>query len=210
MTSLPLRFAAKCGVLGSALVMASMAYTQDVATSKANDRENQFERALIERDSRAVGALMADNASIIYATPSLSPSRNNSTGKYATAAIWSKTEFLSQIDDGTAVGTSVVCRASTACRAELENFDDRNRQTKSYGASSVSIVPAQELIPTMVECMGVCKVSGPNADVYVTVIWTDTNVGPRVIFFGTSLVKSSVDAYMTPENLLGPPLPGPK
>jgi hypothetical protein len=210
MTSWLVRFAAKCGVLAAAFVVASIAHSQGVSASKANDLENQFEHALIERDSKAVGALMADNASIIYATPSLSPSRNNSIGQYTTAAIWSKAEFLSQIDDGTAAGTNVVCLATTACRAELENFDDGNRQTTSYGASSVVTVPAQELIPRMVSCFGNCRVLGPHAEVYVTAVWTRTALGQRVVFFETALIKPGVDKYLRPENVLSPPLPDPK
>jgi hypothetical protein len=50
MTSRTVRFAAKSGVLGAALVMASIVHTQGVSTSKANDLENQFEHALIDRD----------------------------------------------------------------------------------------------------------------------------------------------------------------
>jgi hypothetical protein len=135
---------------------------------------------------------MADNSTIIYATPSLSPSTNNSTGQYATAAIWSKAKFLSQIDDGTAAGTDVVCLTNTACRARIQNFDDRNRQTRSYGDSSVVIVPAQELIPTMVSCWEDCRVSGPHAEVYVTVVWAHTAIAQRVILFETALIKSGV------------------
>jgi len=44
----------------------------------------------------------------------------------------------------------------------------------------------------------------------VTVVWTRTAIGQRVIFLETALIKSGVDTYITPENVLSPPLPDPK
>jgi len=197
------RVAAITAAFAVALITASVMRSQTPSVTSASDLENQFEHALIERDAKAAGMLMADGSTVVYATPDVVRDADDRAIFHSTAAIWSKAEFLGEIRDD--AGSE--CLVETACRAELRNFDDANRQITSHGDTSVITLPAEELVPSGVWCSGVCMVFGPHVGVYVTVVWTRTAAGQQVVFCQTSLIKSAVDNSLARPSRLDPPIP---
>ena len=140
--------------------------------------EPQFENALTSGNAKTLESMIADDATIVYLTPSSRKIESGQPGLYLTSSLWSKTDFLSNISSGFAT---------------LQNFEENDRKVTSSESNSVVTVRAKERVPSGAVCATICHFFGPYVDVYLTVVWAHTAAGSKVILCQTSLVNSAVD-----------------
>jgi len=129
------------------------------------DLQNRLEIALIYGDKKAIGELLADDATISYVLDFTSALGPNSADPYLTP-LFSKSEFLDSFASD-----------------QFPSFDDSRRKCVLRDSSFVVSVRGVQQYWTGSFCAGICLSSGKSANVYMTVVWTQTAAGWRVTFF---------------------------
>ena len=170
-------------VASAVLVVAVLTLTcatrgQSLNAAQATDLEKEFESAWIAGDSKALGSLLAENATIVqtYKDMPEPPDVNAASSNAALMGPSSKKTFLARV---TGPGEGL-------------KFETDNREIILREGSFVASVRAEVRLPSVRVCASVCfTVGAPDGLSYfdVTSVWAQRSGAWRVILLATYLSK---------------------